>query len=103
VSKKAFDKIAAGLREVLAMARGEAKAARLCVPAKIDVQAIRGRLAISQDEFAQAFGFSVNQIKDWQQGRSRPHGALRAYPTIIDRDPKSVLAILRSAAGRKAA
>jgi putative transcriptional regulator len=67
------------------------------------VKSIRGRLAVSQDEFTEVFGFSVNQIKNWEQDRSRPHGALRAYLTIIDRDSKSVLAILRSAISRKAA
>jgi putative transcriptional regulator len=103
MSKKAFDKIAEGLREALAIARDEAKPARLYVPAKIDVKSIRERLALSQDEFADLFGFSINQIKDWEQGRSRPIGGLRAYLTVIDRDAKGVLAILRAAPGKKAA
>jgi hypothetical protein len=37
MSKKAFDKIAAGLREALAIARGEAKPGRLYGPADITV------------------------------------------------------------------
>jgi putative transcriptional regulator len=103
VSKKAFDKIAEGLGEVLAIARGEAKPARLRIPAEIDVKAIRVKLALSQEEFAALFGFTVNQIKDWEQGRSRPLGGVRAYLMIIDREPKSVLTILRSLADKKAA
>jgi putative transcriptional regulator len=103
VARKAFDKIAEGLSEVLAIARGEAKPARLYMPAEIDVKSIRSKLALSQDEFAAVFGFTVNQIKDWEQGRSRPLGGVRAYLMIIDRDPKSVLAILRSLDDKKAA
>jgi putative transcriptional regulator len=103
MSKKAFDKIAEGLGEALAIVRGEAKPARLHIPAVIDVRAIRTKMVLSQDEFATLFGFTVNQIKDWEQGRSRPLGGVRAYLMIIERDPKSVLAILRALSDRKAA
>jgi putative transcriptional regulator len=103
MGKKAFDKIAEGLSEVLAIARGEAKPAKLYIRAEIDVRSIRAKLALSQDDFAAVFGFTVNQIKDWEQGRSRPLGGVRAYLMIIDRDPKSVLALLRSITGKKAA
>jgi putative transcriptional regulator len=102
MGKKAFDKIAEGLGEVLAIARGEAKPGKLHIPVEIDVKSIRAKLALPQDDFAALFGFTVNQIKDWEQGRSRPLGGVRAYLMIIDRDPKSVLALLRSA-GKKAA
>ena len=100
MSKKAFDKIAEGLNEALSIVRGEAKPAKLHLPPEIDVRAIRLRLDLSQDDFAAAFGFTVDQIKGWEQGRSRPLGGVRAYLTIIDRDPKRVISLLRSAAGR---
>jgi putative transcriptional regulator len=103
MGKKAFDKIAEGLNEVLAIARGEAKPAKLHIPAEIDVRSIRAKLALSQDDFAALFGFTVNQIKDWEQGRSRPLGGVRAYLMIINRDPKSVLTLLRSLTNKKAA
>ena len=96
MSKKAFDKIAEGLHEALAIARGERKPAKLHLPPDIDVRAIRNKLALSQDEFASTFGFTVNQIKDWEQRRSRPLGGVRAYLMIIERDPKLVLQILHT-------
>lgn len=97
MGKKAFDKIAEGLNEALAIARGERKPAKLYVPAELDVKAIRAKLDLSQDDFAAAYGFTVNQIKDWEQGRSRPIGGLRAYLMMIDFDPESVLSLLRTA------
>ena len=103
MAKKAFDKIAEGLSEALSIARGEAKPARLHIPSEIDAKGIRAKLGLSQDEFARLFGFTANQIKDWEQGRSRPLGGVRAYLMIIDRDPESVLAILRSLSKKKAA
>lgn len=103
MSKKAFDKIAEGLKEALAVVRGEASPAKLHIPPAIDVRAIRRKLGLSQEHFAGRFGFTINQIKDWEQGRARPIGGVRAYLMIIDRDPKAVIEILRAKARRKAA
>jgi putative transcriptional regulator len=102
MSKRAFDKIAEGLNEALAFARGELKGAKLHVPPEIDVRSIRSKLHLSQEDFASAFGFTINQIRDWEQGRCRPLGGVRAYLMIIDRDPRTVIEILRTKV-RKAA
>jgi putative transcriptional regulator len=95
MSRKAFEMIAEGLREAISIARGESKAAKFFVPSQIDVRRIRTRLHLSQQDFAHAFGFSVHQIRQWEQGRSHPLGAVRAYLTIIDRDPKHVMDVLQ--------
>jgi putative transcriptional regulator len=97
MSKKAFDKIAEGLQEAIAIARGEAKPARLFVPAELDVRAIRQKTGLSQDAFASAFGFTLVQIRDWEQGRARPIQAFRAYLLLIDSDPVAILEALRAA------
>ena len=98
MSKKAFYKIAEGLGEALASAKGDARPVKLYVPAEINVKGIRQKLELSQDDFAAQFGFSVNQIKDWEQGRSRPIGGVRAYLMLIERDPAVVLKLLKSIA-----
>lgn len=100
---KAFEKISEGLNEALDIARGVRKPAKLHVPAEICVQSIRKKVDMSQDDFARAFGFTVNQIRDWEQKRSRPLGGNRAYLMLIDLNPKGVLAILRSAPKRSKA
>jgi putative transcriptional regulator len=103
MSKKAFDKIAAGLDEALEIARGNARPARLYVPAEISVREIRKKLNLSQDHFAAEFGFTINQIRDWEQGRTRPLGGLRAYLMLIRSDPKLVSQLLRSSTVKKRA
>jgi putative transcriptional regulator len=102
MSKRAFDKIAEGLSEALAIAKGQAKPAKLHIPPELDVGAIRTTLNLSQDDFATAFGFTINQIREWEQGRARPLGGVRAYLMLIDRDPKGVLQMLRSIRAKKA-
>jgi putative transcriptional regulator len=102
MTKKAYDKIAEGLREALAITRGELKPARLYVPPELDVKAIRAKTGLSQEVFAYSFGFTVEQIRSWEQKRARPLGGVRAYLMMIESDPKEVMKLL-AATRRKAA
>lgn len=101
--KTAFEKIEEGLKEALDIARGVSKPAKLFIPAEIDVRAIRNKLGLSQEDFAAWFGFTLHQIRQWEQGRSRPLGGVRAYLLIIDRDPEGVRTLLRQATPSKKA
>ena len=65
--------------------------------------AIRKKLNLSQDDFAAEFGFTINQIRDWEQGRTRPLGGLRAYLMLIKSDPQAVLRLLRNSTAKKRA
>lgn len=91
MSKKVFDQIAEGLQEALTVARGEAEPFRLYVPAEIDVKAIRARTELSQKDFSSTFGFGLDQLKQWEQGRSRPVKALRAYLLLINAQPAQMV------------
>ena len=86
-------------KAALAFARGESdsKKFRVYIPADIDVKAIRNKLGMTQSQFAMRFGFTINQIRDWEQARSTPHHADRAYLTVIARKPKAVQEALASA------
>jgi putative transcriptional regulator len=92
--------------EAASIARGERKAARLHIPAEIDVRGVRQKFRLSQEDFASEFGFSLTQIRDWEQGRSRPIGGVRAYIMLIDRDGEAIRRLLsdaKAAARSKAA
>ena len=54
------------------------RAYRVHVPAKIDVKAIRASLDMTQEEFADRFGFSINTLRHWEQGSRQPEGPTRA-------------------------
>lgn len=89
---KVATSIKRGLEQALAYAQGEADKTRyrVHVPQTIDVRAIRTRLKMTQEEFAARFGFSVNTLRHWEQGKRQPEGSARAYLTVISRAPKSV-------------
>ena len=94
MSKSTFDSIAAGLNEALAVARGEAKPAKLHVPSEMDVKVIRTATKMKQEDFASVFGFSLTQIRDWEQGRSRPLRSDPAYLMLIAFNHEQVLGML---------
>jgi putative transcriptional regulator len=92
---KSGSRLIKAAKEAVAIARGEKKPARIHVPLDINIRSIRSKLDLSQDDFAAGFGFTTNQIKDWEQGRSRPIGGVRAYLMLIEKDPKMVSNALR--------
>lgn len=89
-------------QEAAEIARGSKKAAYCWVPADVDVRTVRHKLEMSQDEFASAFGFTLNQIRDWEQGRTRPLGAMRAYLLVIDSNPDGVRSLLKASVKKAA-
>jgi putative transcriptional regulator len=89
-NKSVFEGIMEGLHEAAAIARGEAEPTRVYVPERVDVKAIRQRLNLTQAEFAARFSFNIARVRDWEQGRSHPDGALRAYLLVIDRETEAV-------------
>jgi len=94
------DSIRRGLEEAVAFADGtaDARSYGVHIPEDVDVKAIRSRLGMTQEEFAGRFGFSLNTLRHWEQGRRVPEGPTRAYLLVIDRDPKAVRRALRKAA-----
>lgn len=97
MSKQAFSQIAEGLNEALAVTRDEAKPFRLHVPLEIDIKAIRSKVGMTQKDFASTFGFGIDQLKQWEQGRSRPLDAMRAYLLLIQAQPLEVMNALKDA------
>lgn len=99
MSRKVADRIERSLKQALAYAKGEADLSRyrVHVPQAIDVRAIRKKLGMTQEAFAQEFGFSVNTLRHWEHGKRVPEGPTRAYLLVIDRNPKAVQKALRAA------
>lgn len=87
---KAGQSILRGASEALAYAKGARDGFVAHVPDEIDVVAIRKRLGMSQGEFATRFGFKLDALQNWEQGRRRPKGAARAFLRVIEREPEAV-------------
>jgi putative transcriptional regulator len=59
------------------------------------VKAIRTSLRMTQRDFAWTFGFGLDQVKQWEQGRSRPLDGSRAYLLLMRQNPPLVAEMLR--------
>lgn len=97
MSKKAYDKIMAGLEDAIAFAKGDMSRGVAHVPGT-NVKAARKRLGMTQKAFAANFGVSVETVRNWEQGRRQPEGPARVLLAVIDRNPKAVLDVLNRVA-----
>ncbi len=98
--KSAFDKIAEGLTDAIAIAQGKADPAtyRVHAPADIDVLKIRKNMGLTREEFAMRFGLQLGTVRDWEQHKRKPDGAARVLLTVIDKEPEAVTRALMAAA-----
>jgi DNA-binding transcriptional regulator YiaG len=65
-------------------------AASLVETGAVDVKALRERLELTQEQFADRFGFEIDALRNWEYGRRAPDAAARSYLTVIDRAPEAV-------------
>ncbi|WP_353218090.1 helix-turn-helix domain-containing protein [Sandarakinorhabdus sp.] len=94
MTKTAFDKIAAGLKDAIAYAAGDASRGRIALP--LDVKAVRLAANKTQTQFASAYHIPVATLRDWEQGRRQPDAPARALLTVIAADPLAVEKMLAS-------
>jgi putative transcriptional regulator len=88
--------IISGLKDAVAFSRGTLplQVRAVDVPDPVDVRALRSKLGLSQSEFAAQYGISHRTLQEWEQGRTRPDSAVRAYLTVIERNPEAVIEAL---------
>jgi putative transcriptional regulator len=60
------------------------------IPDPLNVREIREKTGLSQPQFAARFAISPRTLQEWEQGRTVPDRAVRAYLTVISRNPRAV-------------
>ena len=55
-----------------------------------DIKALRARLGLTQEQFARRFGFSVETIRNYEQGHRQPTGPARVLLRVIASEPDAV-------------
>jgi putative transcriptional regulator len=58
------------------------------------VKTLRRALGLTQEEFAGRYHIPLGTLRDWEQGRSQPDQAARAFLAVIARAPKEVAELL---------
>lgn len=91
---KAFESIAQGLREAIALNQGQTIHANTYLPEEIDVRQLRRSLGLTQSEFAAKFCISLGTLRHWERGDRKPHGPALALLHVVAKEPQAVLRAL---------
>lgn len=68
-----------------------ARARRVAPPSPPrNVKALRRKLGLSQKQFADRYGFSVDTIRNYEQGHRQPTGPARVLLQVIANEPDAV-------------
>jgi putative transcriptional regulator len=59
-------------------------------PSPDRVRALRARLGLTQAQFARRFGFTLDTVQQYEQGRRRPSGPASTLLRVIEADPGAV-------------
>ena len=91
---ESYASIKRGLREAIRYSKGKRAGAVVHEFAPLDVKNIRANLAMSQTEFASAFGISVSTLRHWERGDRAPQGPALVLLNVVAKKPKAVLEAL---------
>lgn len=64
------------------------------------IKVMRRALGLTQEEFAARFQIPLGTLRDWEQGKTEPDQAARAYLRVIAHNPKAVDEALKGALAR---
>ena len=64
-------------------------------PSPAQVRALRAKMGLSQARFARRFGFTLDTVQQYEQGRRRPSGPASTLLRVIEADPEAVMRALR--------
>ena len=80
-----FNELKASLEEAVDIEKGKNNATRITRYEVVDIKTIREQLNVSQREFAEALGTSIDTVKSWEGKRRNPTGlTAKVLSTIRD-------------------
>jgi putative transcriptional regulator len=97
MKKEMFEELLGSVREAGAILRGQKKPSRRTVVTPSGIRAIRGRINLSQSEFARLIGVSVKTLQNWEQDRRHPTGPAAALLKVISYEPQLALKAIHRA------
>lgn len=82
-----FNELKSALEEAVEIEHGKRKAERVTRFEVADVRRIRAQLNVSQAQFAEALGTSIDTVKSWESKRRNPTGLAAKVLSAIDHNP----------------
>ena len=96
MEKEVFNEIIEGLKEMVAIEKGEiipdpSRVHVFCIP---DTKLIRSKTGLSQSKFAKKFGIAVQTLQAWESGRRNPIGPAAILLRVIEQNPNVVAEVV---------
>jgi putative transcriptional regulator len=89
-----FQELLESVKQARAIEHGELKPARVFhLDPKGDLVKARGKLGLSQSEFAALLGISTDTLQNWEQGRREPTGPAKVLLKIAVKYPRLLLEV----------
>lgn len=88
MNKNLFNELTESIRQGGAILRGKLKPKRVFSLKDPDAEKIRKNLKLSQRKFAALMGISVATLRNWEQGRRKPHGPARVLLGVAAKHPE---------------
>jgi putative transcriptional regulator len=88
---KDFEDLLTSIDEARKIHAGKMKPSRIFKFQPVAVTNIRKKLHVSQTEFANILGISVDTLQNWEQGRRKPEGPALALLKVAENNPKAVM------------
>lgn len=93
--RELFGELLESVKQAKAIEKGELKPARLFkIDPKNDIVKVRGKLGLSQSQFAAILGISADTLQNWEQGRREPTGAAKVLLRIAVKHPEVLLEVV---------
>ena len=92
--KELFDELLESVKQAKAIEKGERKPARTFkIDPQNDIAKVRGKLGLSQSNFAAILGISADTLQNWEQGRREPTGPAKVLLRIALKHPKLLMEV----------
>ena len=101
MKEELFEELLESVRQGGAIIRGKRRPSRSFSIDEPDAKAIREEFGLSQPMFAQMMGISVATLRNWEQGRRRPHGPARVLLIVASRFPEAILKVVGERKARR--
>lgn len=87
-----------GLQEAVSFAKNESpytKVSKVEIK-EINVRELREKLKLTQEAFADTFGFNLSTVRNWEQGKRHPEGPAKVLLNVIAYNPQCVFDAIRA-------
>ena len=96
-----FDQLVESIKQMKAIEAGRLKATRVVREEDLlraetpDVASLRGHFGLSQAQFADLLGISVDTLQNWEQGRRQPEGPAKVLLRVAAAHPEVLLSVTK--------